>query len=155
MPDPKTPKIETWIPFLTEQVGQIDDQTFLVGHSVGAQTILRYLATLAPGEKVGGVAFLAPWTHLTDEVYEDDEDPILAKPWLETPIDWIKIKTHTDNFVAIYSDNDPVVPFSDSEVFKAELGAKIIVEHNQGHFSGSDGITELASLRDAILDMAG
>jgi len=154
MPEPLAPKIETWVPFLSQQIGQINEKTFLVGHSVGAQTVLRYIQTLPPNEKLGGVALLAPWTHLTDEAFEDDEDPILAKPWLETPIDWIKIKAHTDNFVAIFSDNDPLVPLSDSEIFEANLGAKIIIEHDQGHFSGSDGITELPSLLNSVLEMS-
>ena len=35
-----------------------------------------------------------------------------------------------------------------------KVGAEIIVEHNKGHFSGSDGIKELPSLLDAVLKIA-
>ena len=49
--------------------------------------------------------------------------------------------------------NDPFVPIIDAEIFKNKLGAKIIIEHNQGHFSGSDGITELPSALGSILEI--
>lgn len=154
MPEPFNPKIDAWVSFLKEQVGEATGEVFLVGHSIGTQTILRYLESLGEKEKIGGAILLAPWVNLTDEAYEDKNDVEIAKPWLNTPIDWEKVKTHTDNFIAIFSDNDPLVPLSDSEIFKEKLGAKIIIENDQGHFSGSDGIKELPSLLNAVLEMA-
>lgn len=154
MPEPINPRIETWVPFLSLQIGEIDEETFLVGHSIGTQTILRYLESLPESKKLGGVVLLAPWIHLTDEAYETKEDVEIAKPWLGTPLDWNKIKTHTDNFVAIFSDNDPLVPLSDSKIFEEKLGAKIIIEKSQGHFSGSDGLKELASLLEAVIEIS-
>lgn len=153
MPEPITPKIETWVSFLREQIGQIGEETFLIGHSIGTQTILRYLETLTVGEKVGGVVLLAPWVHLTNEAFETEEDRVIAKPWLETKINWGKIKIHTNKFVTIFSNNDPLVPLDDAKIFEERLGAKVIIEHNQGHFSGSDGIKELPSLLEAVLAM--
>jgi uncharacterized protein len=154
MPEPLNPKIETWVPFLSEQIGTPDENTYLFGHSIGSQTILRYLETLPENVKIGGAVFLAGWVNLTDKAYEVDEDLKIAKPWLKTPIDWEKIKSHTQKFVAIFSDNDPLVPLSDSEIFKENLGAEIIIEHNKKHFSGSTGITELPSALEAVLKMS-
>lgn len=151
MPNPIKPTIEEWTPFLKEKVGEPDENTFLFGHSIGCQTILRYLETLPENLKIGGVVLLAPWLGLTDEAFEDEKDRIIAKPWLETPINWEKVKTHTNNFVSIFSDNDPLVPFDNSEIFKNSLGSKIIVEHNKGHFSGSDNVIELPSALNSIL----
>lgn len=154
MPKPLSPRIEAWVSFLGKQIGIPDEETFLLGHSIGAQTILRYLESLKDGQKVGGVVLLAGWTHLSNEAYEDEGDVEIAKAWLETPIDWQKIRSRGKKFTAIFSDDDPLVPLSDSEIFKEGLGATIITEHQKGHFSGSDGITELPSARDAILEMA-
>jgi predicted alpha/beta hydrolase family esterase len=151
MPNPIKPVIEEWVPFLAQKISKPDENTFLFGHSIGCQTILRYLQSLSENSKIGGVVLLAPWLGLTDEAFEDEEDRIIAKPWLETPINWEKVKKHTNNFVSIFSDNDPLVPFNDSEIFKNNLGSKIIVEHDKGHFSGSDGITELPSALNSIL----
>ncbi len=154
MPKPLSPRIDTWVSFLEKQVGTPDEETFLFGHSIGAQTVLRYLESLKNGQRVGGVVLLAGWTHLSNEAYEDESDAEIAKAWLETPIDWQKVRSRAKKFTAIFSDDDPLVPMSDSKIFKEGLGAAIIVEHQKGHFSGSDGITELPSARDTILEMA-
>ena len=143
MPVPLEPKIDTWIPFLKEQVGEPDKETFFVGHSMGAQAILRYLESLEKDQKIGGAVFLAGFVHLGGEAYESEDDPLIAKPWLETPLNWKKIKSHANKFSAVFSDNDPFVPLSDSEIFKKELGAEISVVHGWKHFSGSEGIKEL------------
>jgi hypothetical protein len=155
MPDPLHPRIDEWVSFLKQQIGVPDANTILFGHSIGSQTILRYLEMLGEGERIAGAVFLAGWMHLTDEAYETDEDVVIAKPWLETTLDWPAIKTHAGKFIAIFSDDDPLVPISDAEIFKDKLGAEIVVEHNKGHFSGSSGIKELSSALEAILEIAG
>lgn len=151
MPDPIRPKIEAWVSFLAKQVGTPDENTFFFGHSMGAQGILRYLESLPEGLKVGGAVFLAGFVHLTDEVYEIEEDHAVVKPWLEMPLDWEKVKSHANKFVSIFSDDDPIVPLSDAKIFERELGAKIVIEKGKGHFSGSSGIKELPSALEAVL----
>lgn len=154
MPEPLNPRIDVWVPFLKKQIGVADSNTYFLGHSIGSQTILRYLQSSSDNTEIGGAAFLAPWVHLTNEAYETEADKDIAKPWLETPINWDKVKSHCKKFIAVFSDNDPVVPLSDSEIFKKELGAKIVIENNKKHFSGSDGIKKLPSLLGAILEIA-
>jgi len=145
MPDSGNPKIEVWIPFLAEQVGIPDTDTYFVGHSVGSQTVLRYLASLPAGVRVGGAVFVAPWLALDEETIREEgpESVEIAKPWVETPIDWEKVRTHADKFFAIFSDDDPFVPIENQKFFEERLGAKNVMEHAKGHFSESDGIVEL------------
>ena len=154
MPNSLRPTIKEWASFLAEQIGVPDKKTILFGHSIGAQTILRYFESLEEGAEIGGVVMLAGWVNLTPIAYEVEEDAKIANPWLETPINWEKVKKRANKFIGIFSDNDPLVPFSDSKIFEKKLGAKIIVEHNKGHFSGSDGITELPSALNSILEIA-
>jgi len=154
MPDPLRPKIDKWIEFLKDEIGVPDENTFLFGHSIGVQAILRYLGALPGDVKVGGVVMLAGWVHLTDEAYETEDDHDIAKPWLETSIDWEGIKSHSGNFIGIFSDNDPLVPISDAKIFENNLGAKTIIEKGKGHFSGSDGIKALPSALEAVLEIA-
>lgn len=155
MPDPLKPQIEIWVQYLNKQIGVPDENTILFGHSIGAQTILRYLESLPENTRVGGVVFLAGWIHLTDQAYEVEEDKEIAKPWLETKIDWDKVKSHTAKFIAIFSNDDTLVPISDSEIFANKLEAKIITEYGKGHFRGRDGIKELPSALEAVLEIAG
>ena len=130
MPHTNHPTMEEWIPFLSQSVGTPDSKTFLIGHSIGCQTILRYLETVKV--QIGGIILVAGFVHLA---LDENESPEIAKPWLKAPLHWEKIKAHTKNTVAIFSDDDQWVPVGDAQIFKEKLGAKIIVEKKQGHFT--------------------
>jgi predicted alpha/beta hydrolase family esterase len=153
MPDTENPKIDSWVSFLKESVGDVDKDTYFVGHSIGCQTVLRFLESLEKGE-VGGVVLVAGWVHLTPETYEDEGDEEIAKPWIETPLEWEKIKSHCKRFVAIHSDNDPYVPLKDGDIFKERLGAGVIVEHDKKHFSGEGEVKELPSALESVLKVS-
>jgi len=151
MPHPDTPTIEDWVSFLDATVKNPGEEVYLIGHSVGCQTVLRYLETLPLEIKVGGVILIAPWIIFPKESIDGDEDPEIAKAWLETPIDYEKIATHTNNFVGIFSDNDPFVPLLENEtLLKEKLNAKTIVLHNKGHFTGEDNVTELPEVLEIL-----
>jgi len=154
MPNSEEPKIEEWVGFLAKNVGKADPKTILVGGSIGCQTIWRYLETLGDDEKIAGAVLVAPWTKLKPAATEDEESKEIAKPWLETPIDWEKVKKHCPKFIAIFSDNDPYVYLEEENLFEEKLGAMVIVERKMGHFSGDDKITSLPSARDAVLEIA-
>lgn len=138
MPGTNYPKIENWLPKLTEVAGEVNENTYLVGHSMGSQTILRFLETLPEGKKVGKVIFAAGFVTLMGLTKEEE---VVAEPWLKTPIDFEKIKNKTREFVAIFSDNDPFVPLEENrKVLEEKLGAKVIIEHNKGHFTEDNGV---------------
>ncbi len=153
MPNSEEPKIVDWISHLRKIVAKVDEQTYFVGHSIGCQTILRYLESLNENDKIGGAVFVAGWLTLNN--LETEEEKIIAKPWLETPINFEKIKLHTNKFSAIFSDNDPFIPMENIETFKEKLGAKTIIENKKGHFSGSDLINDLPIALEAVLEIAG
>src|SRR3989344_3688840 len=106
MPKPDEPKMETWIPFLSQLVGTPDSHSFFIGHSIGCQAIIRNLETLPEGVKIGGAGFNPGWYYISNQ-----------------------------------------------ESWKEKVGAKIIVEHNKGHFTESDGVITLPSALDAVLGM--
>ena len=156
MPNTEEPKIEEWVPFLENLVGEPDENTYFIGGSIGCQTIMRYLETLLENKKVGRVIFVAGWFDLTDftckEVPEDEEEcKKIAKPWIETSIDLKKVKNSAKSFTAIFSDNDPYVELNNKDIFEKELGAEIIIEHNKGHFNDDYNIKELPVVLDSIL----
>lgn len=140
MPDAEAPKIDRWVPFLEKLVGTPDKETYFVGHSIGVQTIFRYL------EKndivVGGVLAVAGFYTLTDDAFEGEEDKQTAKPWLETSIDNKKVRKNANKITAIFSDSDPFVPLENENYFKERLGAQTIIVKNKGHMGGSDNLKE-------------
>ncbi|MEK7589908.1 MAG: hypothetical protein AAB475_01500 [Patescibacteria group bacterium] len=42
-----------------------------------------------------------------------------------------KVKLYTNKFTAIFSDDDPIIHYSDSEIFENKLNAKIITENKK------------------------
>lgn len=152
MPHPERPTIDDWVGHLATLVASPDEQTYLIGHSMGCQTILRYLASLN-GQKVGGAVLVAGFFELVPLETKEEKD--IVKPWLETSIDFEKVKTVTTNITTILSDNDEWVPLErNKELFKQYLNPTVIVEHGKGHYSGKSGIKELPAVLQAILKYA-
>jgi predicted alpha/beta hydrolase family esterase len=145
MPNTDEPKIEEWIGFLGENIKNIDNETYFIGHSIGCQAVLRHIETLPDDVVVGGCILVAPWMELDKNTIEEEGEEVveIARPWMETPIDFKKIKKHTDKFLAIFSDNDPYVPLSEINLFEKELGAKIVVKNNEEHFNETEKIEEI------------
>jgi hypothetical protein len=131
MPDTQNPVIEDWVAHLSDIVGTPTQNDYFIGFSLGCQAILRYLESRPNNIKAKGAFFMAGFIHLMNLSSEERDE---LKQWLETPIDLPKAKNHCDKFVAFFSDNDPIVPLSDMDIFKNELGAKIIIKKDKGHF---------------------
>jgi len=153
MPDTWHPKISEWINKLREVVKESDGNTYFVGHSIGCQTVMRYLEQLPENQKVGGVIFVAGWFNLTDETWDEEYTKDIADEWLNTPIDFEKVKQHTNNFVLINSDDDPYVPLDDAELFRSNFGSKVIMLKGKGHISGGEGVVELPIVIEELSGM--
>jgi uncharacterized protein len=149
MPDADVPTIEKWVAHLSSIVGTPDEQTYFVGHSIGCQTILRYVETIPSQVKIGGVVLVAGFFTLTN--LEDEKAQEIARPWLTRPIDCKKVLSHTERITAIFSDNDLYVPLENVKLFEERLHPKIIIQKQQGHFSGSNGITELPAVLQELI----
>ena len=152
MPNTDKPVIEEWVSFLDKQVSDLDENTYFVGHSIGCQTILRYLQS-KDITNIGGIVLVAPWLNLLDYAIEEEESYIVAKPWLTTPIDFEKVKKFTSNITCIFSDDDYFVSLSQKEEFEKLLNAKTIVVNNKGHISEEDNVFELKEILDACNSM--
>ena len=143
-PNTDNPKFYEWLSKLKEAVGEPDEDLYLIGHSLGCITIMRYLEILPENKKIGGVVFVAGF----NENVGFDE----IQSFFETSMDLEKIKDKVKNgFVAIHSDNDPYVDLKYVDIFKEKLGAEIIIKHNANHFSGSvEGEETCSELPDVV-----
>ena len=142
MPNTDKPKIEEWVGYLRENINsdEIDEHTYFIGHSIGCQTIIRFLEKLHKHKKIAGCVFVAGWFNLINLEQEELE---IAHPWINSEIDFERILDHCNNFLAIFSDNDPYVSLNESEKFKKNLGAKIIIKKKCGHFEEKNKILEI------------
>ncbi len=152
MPNTSNPKIGEWVSFLDKQIETLDEKTYFIGHSIGCQTILRYLQTKDIC-KVGGILFVAPWLDLLDYAIEDEDSYNTAKPWLTIPINFEKIKKFTNNISCIFSDNDYFVSLDQKDKFEELLNVKTIIVNNKGHISQDDNVYELKEILEECKKM--
>jgi len=149
MPHPDRPTITDWVGTLSQAVGQPDSQLVLVGHSIGCQTILRYLAQASA--PIAGAILVAGFVTLQGLVTA--EEKAIAAPWLETPIDPAAVKAHCRHCRVYLSNNDTWVPLeSNQKWFTKQLGAEVTVCNNAEHFMAGAGeqlVPEMAALANA------
>lgn len=155
MPEANEPRIYNWVPKLAEVVGTADKYTYLVGHSIGCQTIARYLETLPADVKIGGAVFVAGYFKKVTglELEEGDVEVVkeIVSHWMDSPLDLQKVKSHLNKSMAIFSDDDPFVPPENQDEFKNIFGSEIFVQHHKGHFSGpTDGVKKLPVVLKSI-----
>lgn len=149
LPDAKNPRIESWIPFLKNYITNIDEDTILVGHSLGCQAILRFLSEKDDDKKTGRIIMVAGVFDKINNLSEEEADFI--KPWLVTPIDSEKVKKSTNEMIAIFSDNDKWIPLESEKIAREKYNAKIIIEHNMGHFNEDDKIFKAPTVLQQII----
>ncbi len=135
------PVIAEWVEQLDRVVGELDEHTYFVGHSIGCQAILRYLQTQT-GKKAGGCVLVAAWFLL--ENLESIEEERFAKPWMRNDMDYEAIRNVTRNIMVLNSENDPFGAVEEnSRLLKERLHAHVTILKNKGHFTEEDGIREL------------
>lgn len=150
MPDAANPTYEKWVPYLEKVTKPVSENDYFIGHSLGCVTILRFLENLQKEEKVAGTVLVAGFGH--DLEYDGYKGELSS--FFQKPIEWQKIKTHCQKFVAIHSDDDPWVPIEHNRIYVEKLGAKSIIEYGKGHFSGDEGITQVPSALKALLEIS-
>jgi len=150
LPETEDPQIENWVPTLAAAVGEIDSDTYFIGHSMGCQTIARFLANQEAGE-AAGVLFVAGF--FDSLTLDDDEDEAVWEKWRTAPLDLARVKARAPRSIAMFSDDDEYVPLSNAERFKNELASEIMIERDKGHWSFSDA-TEVPEILEAFLKLA-
>ncbi|MFA4983402.1 MAG: alpha/beta hydrolase [Candidatus Micrarchaeia archaeon] len=133
---PKIPaKLDEWFGVLRDYGQSIDENTILIGHSLGGVFTLRIL--------------------------ERRKSPVLAACLVGTPIgvrpilnygrdssfsgfsfDWKSIIKGARHFVVFQSDDDPYVSIGNGEELAKNLGVKLDFVPNAGHFNTKAGYTE-------------
>jgi predicted alpha/beta hydrolase family esterase len=147
MPMADSPKKEEWIKEITRMVGKPDEDTFLVGHSLGVPAILHYLESLPAGGISGAVLVSGPIHVLPGDRYRAIDH------FMDTPFDFKKINNVCKKFSVIHGDNDVTVPFAHAEELSSNLFCNPISIPNGGHLNGSSGWYELPEALKALEEM--
>lgn len=136
-------KIEEWFDVLKNYEQHIDENTIIIGHSLGGIFTLRVLEKLQ--HKIKASVFVGT--------------PIGVKPILNYDRDnsfsgfnfeWENIKNKAEQFFVYQSDNDPYVSLENGEELAKKLGVKLTFIRNAGHFNKKAGYISFSDLLEKI-----
>lgn len=128
LPDSENPDPESWTKYLVEEVGVLDSETIIVGHSLGATEALRFLEAAEARSTPKGVLLVSPpWT-IKNEKFQG---------FFLSELDFDVLMWKANSFTIIHSKDDDVIPFDHAQKYADVLHAKL-VERNEGegHFKG-------------------
>lgn len=148
MPSPESPIRSEWVDEVVRVTERFaGDDIYLVGHSLGATTILRYLEDDRSRNVRGAV--------LVAGAISGNERSGAIDAFFESGYDFEKIRSKCDRFVVIHGDDDKRVPLSDAVTVAGELDGKLIVIENGGHLNAESGFLELPQCLEALEGMIG
>lgn len=143
-PNTEHPILSEWLHHFRQMVS-VDENTILIGHSLGVPFILRFLEQ-CPKEKNIKAAFLVAGFDHSLGIAEIDN-------FVDKSFDWKKIKSSSKLFFVINSDNDPYIPLPIGENLAKKLNTNLIVEHNAGHINDPSGFLSYPHLPQLILSL--
>lgn len=138
LPDADHPTRAGWDAAVADAIGEPDAGTWVIGHSLGSITALRWAAALPAGSHVGGVLLVAGFGERLHTIPELDE--YLAHRF--TAEDAARVRDVAGAVRAIHSDDDAIVPPPYSERLAALLGVEPLVVAGGGHFLDRKGWLE-------------
>jgi uncharacterized protein len=136
-------KLSEWFEVLDKYKEYIDEDTILIGHSLGGVFALRVLEKLE--HPIKAVFFVGtPIGVKPIQNYERDSS------FTGFAFDWQNIKTKAKHFDVFQSDNDPYVSLGNGEQLAKELGVKLTFIPNAGHFNKIAGYLSFPALLEKI-----
>ncbi len=133
-----------WINRLAEVIWAPDEETILIGHSLGCPTVIGYLMQLSGNERVLGAVLVAGFSSKI-------EAHSILHLWDFLPADVEKSKNHCSKFVSIASDDDASVPLEKSKELNDLVWGEFILEHNKWHFCEEDEVRDLDSVYTSVM----
>lgn len=144
LPRPELPDVVAWPAAINEALGQDPAQlanTYVLAHSVGCQALLRSLASLPDGVKLGGALCVAGW-------WQIDHPWDTIRPWLDPLPQLARVRAAMSKLTVLLSDNDPFTADhgANRQMWEQRLGADVRLAPGGRHFNASEEPAVLAAL---------
>jgi len=146
-PTPENQSLKNWMEIFNDfYLSKIDENTILIGHSLGPSFILSILEKINPVKPIKACFFVSGFLGLLNNKEFDE----INKTFTTKEFNWDKIKNNCENFYIFHSDNDPYVPLEKSIELANKLNTKSIIIKDAGHFNKSSGYTKFPELLNKI-----
>lgn len=143
LPDPLAPDALRWQETVRAAVGEMDERTAMIAHSLGSLAALRHLASLTGPWRLGRLVLVSGFL---------DRLPVLPEldDFIDAGCDVSTLREHIDQIIVIRSDDDPLVPPSHTNRLADLLRTRPLVVPGAGHFLATDGHSTLPAAHDAL-----
>jgi predicted alpha/beta hydrolase family esterase len=136
-----SPEYADWKPQIASELAALDGEIFLVGHSVGASVLLKYLSEELVEQPVAGLFLLAAPYWGADEFWSWDE--------VQLPKDIAAKLAGIPRIFLYHSRDDEIVPIAHLALYAARFPQATIREvDGRGHQFGND----LADIAEDIMN---
>ena len=143
-PTPLDQSLESWTRVIENYENKINEETVLIGHSLGASFVLNYLEKT--NKKIKAAYLVAGFHKLLGGQYDE-----LNKSFLDKEFNWEKIKSSCGKFFVFASDNDEYVPFEITQDLVQKLNAEFNIVPGGGHLSKNSGYEDFFMLLECII----
>jgi len=144
---PENQSLDKWtFEFSDGYGGLVDEDSILIGHSLGPAFILSLLEKLNIPKPLKACFFVSGFLGLLN----NEEFDKINKTFTTKEFDWKKIKQNCEKFHIIHSDNDPYVPLEKAKELAVKLDSEVKVIPQAGHFNESSGYTSFPELLNLI-----
>lgn len=147
LPTPEGQNLTNWLEEFASQVGPLNENMILVGHSLAPGFILNLLERSE--SSVRGTFLVSGFL---GRLGIDEFDPI-NETFVCREFDWDTVRQNGGEIRVYNSDNDPYVPLEKGEELAAKLGVELRVIHNGGHINTGSGFREFPQLLEDIEDV--
>lgn len=141
-PNSQNPVLSEWFHYFEKNIS-VNQNTIMIGHSLGVSFILRFLEQLDLKKSINASFLIAG--------FERSLDIPEIENFVEKPFNWQKIKVSCEKFFVINSDNDPYIPIQIGEDLAKNLETKLLIEHEGNHLDAPDGFLSYPRLLNLIL----
>ncbi|MBI2654034.1 serine hydrolase family protein [Candidatus Woesearchaeota archaeon] len=143
-PTPLDQTLESWMRVIADYEAKINEDTVLIGHSLGAAFILDYLEQTS--KKIKAAYLVAGFHKLPGNQYDE-----IMKTFVDRQFNWDKIKASCGKFFVFASDNDEYIPFEVTKELVEKLNAEFNLVTNGRHLNKEAGFEEFFLLLECII----
>jgi predicted alpha/beta hydrolase family esterase len=144
LPTPDGQNLSNWLNEFKRQIGELQEDMILVGHSLAPGFILNLLERSTT--RVSAIFFVSGFL---GKLGLKDFDPI-NETFVCCQFDWEKIKNNTGGIFVYNSDDDPYVPLEKGKELSQNLGVELNIIHNAGHINADAGYKKIPFLLKSI-----
>lgn len=146
LPQSDDPDPAEWEKVLADEISTPDRETYIVAHSLGSITVLRYLSGLDDASELGGLLLVSGFSGRLPAI------PALDA-YMAAAFDAGRIRQIASRRAVISAKDDPIVPHRLSQALADEIDAKFLPLETGGHFLATDGFDEFPLVLQALRAM--